>query len=152
FLYDSYLQPALVFSAVPLAFPGLFPGLFLTDNAISFFVMLGLIGLVGIVVNNSIMLLDFINHARKEGKGIADSAAQAVRIRFRPILTTSTTTIAGLFPLAISDPFWEGLSYSIIFGLISSSILVLLVFPAYYAVVEKVRLLVHAVAKKLLGR
>ena len=114
--------------------------------------MLGLIGLVGIVVNNSIMLLDFINHARKEGKGIADSAAQAVRIRFRPILTTSTTTIAGLFPLAISDPFWEGLSYSIIFGLISSSILVLLVFPAYYAVVEKVRLLVHAVAKKLLGR
>lgn len=139
FQYDSFSQPLLIFSAIPLSFPGLFPGLFFTGNALSFFAMLGLIGLVGIVVNNTIMLVDFINHAKLEGMGIRESVSKAVKLRFRPILTTSTTTIAGLLPLAISDPFWEELAFTIIFGLISSSILVLLVFPAYFAVVEKTR-------------
>ncbi|NCS32601.1 efflux RND transporter permease subunit [bacterium] len=59
--------------------------------------------------------------------------------RFRPIITTSLTTIAGLLPLAITDPFWEPLAFSIIFGLVSSMVLVLLFLPVYYALFEKAR-------------
>lgn len=140
--FNSLTQPLLILFAIPLSFPGLFPGLYLTDNSLGFFVMLGIIGLVGIVVNNSIMLIDFANQARREGKTISDAISAAVQIRFRPIVTTTTTTIAGLLPLAFTDPFWEPLALSIIFGLIASSILVLLFLPAFYAVLEKTRVFV----------
>ncbi|MCA9397313.1 efflux RND transporter permease subunit, partial [candidate division WWE3 bacterium] len=137
--FDSFTLPFLILLAVPLSFLGLFPGLYVTDNALSFFVMLGVTGLVGIVVNNSIMLIEIAKQSRDEGASISDAIVTGVRSRFRPIITTSTTTIAGLLPLALTDPFWEPLAFSIIFGLISSSILVLTVLPVYYAVVEKLR-------------
>ncbi len=137
--FNSFSQPMLVMFAIPLTFPGLFPGLFITNNPLSFFVMIGVIGLAGIVVNNTIVLMDFANQARKEGKGIRESISGAVRSRFRAIATTSSTTIVGLLPLALSEPFWESLAFSIIFGLISSVILVILAFPAYYSIIEKLR-------------
>lgn len=137
--FDSLLQPLLIFVAIPLSFPGLFPGLYLTNNAMSFFVVIGLTGLIGIVVNNTIMLVDFANQARSEGKTIKQAIVEAVKLRFRPLITTSLTSVAGLAPLALQDPFWESLAFTIIFGLISSTTLVIFVFPAYYAVVEKVR-------------
>jgi multidrug efflux pump subunit AcrB len=145
--YNSYLQPLLVFMAIPLSFPLLFPGLYLTNNALSFFSMLGIMGLVGIVVNNTIILVDFINQYKNETKDINTAIVNSVKIRLRPILTTSTTTLVGLIPLALADPFWEGLAFTIIFGLISSSTLVLLVFPAYYKVVESFRMRAHKVFK-----
>lgn len=129
--YNSYLIPLLVFLAIPLSFTGVFPGLALTDNPLSFFTMLGVIGLAGIVVNNTIMLLDFIRQESDE-KNLKAALASSIKLRFRPIVATTATTVAGLFPLALSDPFWESLSYTIIFGLIASSIIVLLAFPAYY--------------------
>ncbi|KXK27304.1 MAG: Multidrug resistance protein MexB [candidate division WS6 bacterium OLB20] len=101
--------------------------------------MIGLTGLMGIVVNNTIMLLDFANQERAEGKGIIDAAADAVKIRFRPLVTTSFTTVAGLLPLALTDPFWEPLAFTIIFGLVSSTLMVIIAFPAFYAAVETVR-------------
>lgn len=137
--FNSFSLPLLVLIAIPLSFPGLFPGLFYSQNALSFFVMLGVTGLVGIVVNNSIMLIDFATQTRSTGKSPSESIIEAVKIRFRPIITTSTTTIAGLTPLALSDPFWEPLAFSIIFGLLSSSLLVLVVLPAYYLLIESVR-------------
>ena len=137
--YNSFLLPFLVFLAIPLSFPLLFPGLFYTDNALSFFVAIGIIGMVGIVVNNTIMLVDFANQAKKNGLSPQEAIVNAVEIRTRPILTTSVTTIGGLLPLALTDPFWESLALSIIFGIVSSSILVLLIFPVFYVLVEKLR-------------
>jgi len=137
--YNSYLQPFLVFIAIPLTLPGLIPGLIITNNPFSFFVMLGVIGLTGIVVNNSIMIIDFANQMRAEGLSIGESISEAVARRFRPIITTSATTVAGLIPLAISDPFWEGLAFSIIFGLIASALLIIFVLPSYYVIFENIR-------------
>lgn len=137
--FNSFLQPLLIFLAIPLGFPGVFSGLYLTDNPMSFFVLVGMIGLIGIVVNNTIMLVDFANQARREGKGIRESIVQAVRIRFRPLITTSIVTITSLTPLALTDPFWESLALTIVFGLMSSTTLVLFAFPAFYAAAEKVR-------------
>ncbi len=141
FQFNSFTQPILILTAIPFAFPGLFPGLLLTNNPLSFFVMVGIIGLIGIVVNNTILLLDFANQSRKEGKSIRDAMSEAIGARFRPLLTTSMTTLFGILPLALSDPFWEPLAFSIIFGLLSSSILVILVFPAYYSCLEGIRLI-----------
>jgi multidrug efflux pump subunit AcrB len=143
--YNSFLQPFLIFLAIPFSFPLLFPGLFLTDNALSFFVMVGILSLVGITVNNSIMLVDFANreHAENPATRLRDNIAQALRIRFRPILATSATTVAGLLPLALSDPFWESLAFTIIFGLVSSTLMVLIFFPVYYWFVERLRSWAH---------
>jgi multidrug efflux pump subunit AcrB len=139
FQFESFLQPLLIFLAIPLSFPGLFPGLYLTDNSLGFFVMLGVIALAGIVVNNSIFLVDYANQNRKKGNDIKTSVAKAVQVRFRPIITTSATTIFALLPLTLANPFWESLGFTIIFGLAASSILVITVFPVYYGIVEKIR-------------
>jgi len=137
--FNSFSQPFLVLLAIPLSFPGLFTGLYLTQNPMSFFVVIGLTGLIGIVVNNTIMLMEYANSRRRAGLTVKESISQAVALRFRAILATSCTTIAGLLPLALTEPFWEPLAFTIIFGLISSVILVLFAFPAYYAVFEKAR-------------
>ncbi|MEX0621884.1 MAG: efflux RND transporter permease subunit [Candidatus Woykebacteria bacterium] len=139
FQFNSFSQPLLIFLAIPFTIPALFPGLYFTDNALSFFVMIGVIALSGIVVNNSIFLVDYANKERREGKGVAESIAQAVSIRFRPIIATSLTTIVALLPLTLANPFWESLGLTIIFGLASSSLLIILAFPAFYAVVEAAR-------------
>lgn len=137
--FNSFSQPFLILMAIPLSFPGLFPGLYITDNPFGFFTMIGIIGLSGIVVNNTIMLMDFANQQRNQGKSIRESIVHAVHTRFRPLVTTSVTTVVGLLPLSLSDPFWESLAFSIIFGLLSSTVMVILVFPAYYAIVEWMR-------------
>lgn len=139
FQFNSFLQPFLVLIAIPFSLPGVLIGLYLTNNPFSFFVVIGLTGLLGIVVNNTIMLLEYANQKRKEGKSISDSIAEAVSLRFRPIFVTTVTTIAGLLPLALNEPFWEPLSFTIIFGLISSLSLVLFAFPIFYVVFEKLR-------------
>jgi len=146
--FNSFLQPLLIFLAIPLGFPGVFTGLYLTDNPMSFFVLVGMIGLIGIVVNNTIMLVDFANQAKNEGKGTREAIVQAVKIRFRPLITTSIVTITSLTPLALTDPFWESLALTIVFGLMSSTTLVILAFPAFYGVVEKLRILGHKVLRK----
>jgi len=137
--FNSFSQPLLILIAIPFSFPGLFAGLLATNNPLSFFVVVGLTGLIGIVVNNTIMLLEYANTQRRAGKSIRDSIADAVTLRFRPILATTMTTVVGLLPLAISEPFWEPLAFTIIFGLLSSVVMVILVFPVYYALFEKLR-------------
>lgn len=137
--FRSLVQPLLVFLAIPFSFFGVFGGLLITDNQLSFFVMLGLIGLIGIAVNNSILLVDFANQERDLGADRKTAIATAVKKRFRPLVATSFTTVGGLLPLALSDPFWEGLAFTIIFGLLSSTFLVIVSFPYYYLAVEWMR-------------
>lgn len=137
--FNSFSQPLLILLAVPFGLIGVGAALLIAEHELSFFVMIGLIGLVGIVVNNAILLVDFANQARRDGKSIQQSIQSALEQRFRPIVTTTLTTIGALAPLALTDPFWEPLALTIIFGLIASSILVLLVFPYFYVVFETIR-------------
>ncbi|MCA9388218.1 efflux RND transporter permease subunit [Candidatus Berkelbacteria bacterium] len=146
--FDSFLSPFLILLAVPFGFSGVFPGLFATSNPLSFFVMIGAIALAGITVNNTIMILELTNQHRRAGLGIVDSVAEAIRTRFRPVVATSITTIIALLPLALADPFWESLSYTLIFGLIASTTLIIVSFPAYYGILEGLKVL----GKRLLRR
>lgn len=139
FQFRSSIQWLLVFLAIPFSFFGVFGGLLLTNNKISFFVMLGLLGLIGIAVNNTILLTDFANQERRDGADRKDAIETAMRRRFRPLVATSLTTVAGVLPLALSDPFWEALGFTIIFGLLSSTFLVLVSFPFYYLAFEWLR-------------
>jgi HAE1 family hydrophobic/amphiphilic exporter-1 len=147
--FRSLLQPLLIFMAIPFTFFGVFVGLYLTDNALSFFVQVGLIGLIGIAVNNTILLTEYANQEKRTGVGTIDAISNAVQKRFRPLITTTLTTVVALLPLALSDPFWEALAFTIIFGLISSTILVIFSFPYYYLIAEKLRMLTSRAFKKL---
>ncbi len=138
-LFNSFIQPLLIFIAIPFSLLGVFGGLKLTDNSLSFFVMLGLLGLIGIVVNNSILLTEYANQERRKGKDRRDAIANALQDRMRPLITTTLTTILALLPLALTDPFWQPLAYTIIFGMASSTTLIILAFPYYYLAFEWLR-------------
>ena len=97
--FRSVLQPLVVFSAIPLAVTGSFVALFITGWSFSFFAFVGLISLVGIVVNNSIILVDFANQQIRSGVEKLEAINIACQTRFTPILLTTTTTILGLAPL-----------------------------------------------------
>lgn len=148
FQFRSFLQPLLIFMAIPFTFFGVFAGLYFTDNALSFFVQVGLIGLIGIAVNNTILLTEYANQERRTGLGSIDAISNAVQKRFRPLITTTLTTVVALLPLALSDPFWEALAFTIIFGLISSTILVIFAFPYYYLAAEWLRMRVSKGTRK----
>jgi len=137
--FNSFLQPFLILSAIPLSLPGVFMGLFFTGNAFSFFATVGIIGLTGVVVNNTIILIDAANQYRNQGLQLPEAISEAVKLRFRPLVTTTLTTLVGMLPLALSDPFWEGLAFALVFGLISSTFFVLLLFPAFYMIIEHMR-------------
>ena len=134
--FRSWLQPLLILLAIPFSFLGVTVGLYYTNNSVSFFTIVGLIGLIGIAVNNTILLTDYANQERRRGKSVIEAVAVATEERFRPLIATSLTTVVALLPLAFSDPFWEALSYTIIFGLLSSTLLVVLAFPYYYLIAE----------------
>lgn len=137
--FRSLLQPLLIFMAIPFSLFGVFAGLYYTDNSLSFFVMVGLISLIGIAVNNTILLTDYANQERRAGKKPTAAISEATHKRFRPLITTSLTTFVALLPLALSDPFWEALSFTIVFGLLSSTFLVVVSFPYYYLAAEWLR-------------
>jgi multidrug efflux pump subunit AcrB len=138
--FRSLLQPLLIFMAIPFSLFGIALGLDLTNNAFSFFAMLGFFALLGLSVKNTILLTDFANQAHRDGFGAVDSAVAALRERFRPLFATSVTAVVSLIPLAITSPFWEGLMVVLIFGLLSSTFLVVAVFPYYYLGAEYLRL------------
>jgi HAE1 family hydrophobic/amphiphilic exporter-1 len=143
--FESFLHPFLVLFTIPLALVGVVGGLMLTGTTISVIVLIGTVMLVGIVVNNAIVLIDTINRLRRAGVEKVDAVRQAGRIRLRPILMTTITTILGLLPMALS--FGEGaelrapLAITVASGLALSTVLTLVVIPAAYVLVpSKVRL------------
>jgi multidrug efflux pump subunit AcrB len=137
--FRSLLQPLLIFMAIPFSLFGITLGLYLTDNAFSFFAMLGFFALIGLSIKNTILLTDYANQARATGLGAVDSAREALGERFRPLIATSLTAVFSLVPLAITSPFWEGLAVVLICGLLSSTFLVVTVFPYYYLGSEYLR-------------
>jgi multidrug efflux pump subunit AcrB len=130
--FRSLLQPLLIFLAIPFSLLGVTLGLYLTDNPFSFFAALGFFALIGLSIKNTILLTDYANQSRRNGMGAIDSAVAALSERFRPLVATSLTAMVSLIPLAVTSPFWQGLAVVLIFGLLSSTFLVLTVFPYYY--------------------
>jgi len=129
--FNSFTRVGIVLLTVPLAAAGIFPGLVLSNSPFGFQPLLGIIALVGIVVNNAIVLLDLIDQRLKIGVDIDTAVTEAVTRRTRPILLTTATTIAGLLPLALSSStLWPPMAWAIISGLLASTIQTLLVVPA----------------------
>ncbi len=138
--FRSLLQPLLIFMALPFSFFGIALGLYYTDNAFSFFSLLGFFALIGLSIKNTILLTDYANQARRAGMPAVDSAVIALSERFRPLVATSLTAVFSLIPLALTSPFWQSLAVTLIFGLLSSTFLVITVFPYYYLGAEYLRL------------
>jgi multidrug efflux pump subunit AcrB len=129
--YKSFMMPVIVMGAIPLTMIGVFPGHWLTDQAFTATSMIGVIALAGIVVRNSLLLIDFILEYRAEGKSLKDSVIEAGKVRFRPILLTALAIMFGSM-IMITDPVFGGLAVSLIFGTLSSTVLTLLVIPLLY--------------------
>jgi multidrug efflux pump subunit AcrB len=138
--FRSLAQPLLIFMAIPFSLFGITLGLYLTNNAFSFFSMLGFFALIGLSIKNTILLTDYANQLRRQGDTAVDAAVGALAERFRPLIATSTTAVVSLIPLLLSSPFWEGLVVVLMFGLLSSTFLVIVVFPYYYLGAEYIRL------------
>ncbi len=131
--FKSFSQPLIVFSALPLAIIGSIIALLLTGNTFSFTAFIGLISLVGIVVNNSIILVDYSNQLRREGKDLVTAIKEAAETRFTPIILTTATTIGGLLPLTLrGGTLWAPMGWTIIGGLLTSTVLTLIVVPVLY--------------------
>ncbi|MAO13363.1 MULTISPECIES: efflux RND transporter permease subunit [unclassified Marinobacter] len=129
--FNSFRRVGVILLTVPLATVGIFPGLVLSGSPFGFQSLLGVIALVGIVVNNAIVLLDVMDRELERGRAIRDAVRTAVERRTRPILLTTATTVAGLLPLAFSSStLWPPMAWAIISGLLASTVLTLLVIPS----------------------
>jgi multidrug efflux pump subunit AcrB len=129
---NSFRKSLLVLVVIPLAVAGVFINFTILGVSLSFAALIGVLGLFGIVVNNSIMLLEKINQNIKFGLPFVDAIVSACSSRVEAIFFTSLTTAMGLLPITISDPFWRGLGGAIIAGLTVSGIFILFLLPALY--------------------
>ena len=133
--YNSVVKPAVILFAVPMAMIGVLTGLFITGWAMGFMAMLGILALGGIVINNAIILVDFIETKVAEGADLRQAIASAGRQRMRPIVLTTLTTIGGLLPLSLfGGALWAPMTNGMIFGLLFSTVLTLIVVPTMYLV------------------
>jgi multidrug efflux pump subunit AcrB len=141
-LFKSFVMPLVVMLAVPFSFIGVVVGFYVMGESLGLMAIIGTIGLAGIVVNNSLILVDFINTGREAGLERLDATLRACRLRLRPIILTSTTTIFGLLPLALGlfgvSPFLTPVAVAIVWGLAFSTFLTLLLVPGIYCIVDDV--------------
>lgn len=134
--FGSYLQPLLIMVIIPFGFVGALFGHLVVGISFGFFSMFGLIALSGVVVNDSIVLLDFINTKRREGMGIRESIVESGKQRFRAVWLTSLTTMGGLLPMIFETSFQAQvlipMAVSLCFGILFSTVLVLIMMPILY--------------------
>jgi len=139
-LFGSFMQPLAIMLSLPLSFLGVALALLVTGGTLNVMSMIGIIMLMGLVTKNGILLIDFVNHARSEGKSRADAIREAGRIRLRPIIMTTAAMIFGMLPLALA--IGEGaeqrspMAHAVIGGLITSTLLTLFVVPAVYTLLD----------------
>lgn len=135
--FGSFTQPLIIMITLPFGLIGTMGGFFLAWIPFSFPAMIGLIALVGIVVNNAIVMVETMNNHRKDGLSVREAAARGAADRLRPIVGTTLTTVVGLTPLALSNPMWMPLCNAIIFGLIASTVISQLVAPCLYLLLTR---------------
>jgi HAE1 family hydrophobic/amphiphilic exporter-1 len=140
-LYDSFVYPFVVMFSIPLSVIGALLALALTNNALNIFTILGLIMLIGLVAKNAIILVDFTNQMKAEGKTTHEALILANHARLRPILMTTIAMVIGMMPIALASGAgaeWKnGLAWVIIGGLLSSLFLTLIVVPVMYQIFDR---------------
>jgi len=134
--FNSFQQPLVILMSVPLALIGIIIGLIITGNNLGVFAMMGIVSLVGIAVNDAIVLVDFANYQRSIGHDIKTAITEAVKVRFLPVFATSLTTMGGVLPLALYNDMFSQLGFAIVFGLFASTVLTLLIIPVMYFMME----------------
>lgn len=146
-LFSSYTQPLLVMLAIPYSLIGVIWGHYLLGFQITFLSLIGFVALTGVVVNNSLILIEFYNEKRKEGLNLRDALLQAGRDRLRPIVLTSITTFLGLMPLVYETSFQAKflipMAIAISYGLVSSTVLTLAVLPCFVVILDDLKRLAH---------
>jgi multidrug efflux pump subunit AcrB len=146
-LFESYLQPLAVMLAIPFGIIGIVWGHLLLGFDMTFLSLIGFVALAGVVVNNSLILVEFSNEMREKGTPLVDSLAKAGRLRLVPILLTTVTTLAGLSPLMLEQSFQARflipMAISLVFGLMSSTVLTLLALPAAMVVIDDIMRAMH---------
>jgi len=142
--FRSYIQPLVILTTVPFGFIGAMIGLLVTGNKFGIVTLFGVVALAGIVVNDSIVMISFINNARRAGRDRWESLIEAGKTRLRPVILTSVTTIGGLLPTVIgiggSSAVWRPLASTIAWGLVFSTLLTLLVIPCVISVLDDLKL------------
>ena len=149
----SFFMPVIIMCAIPLTIIGIAPGFYLLNLIAEqkidgysdpvFFTATGMIGMIalgGIVIRNSVVLIDFIENALAEGKELTKAILDSGAVRFRPIVLTAMTTMIGAWPITF-DPVFSGLAWALIFGLIASTMFTLVVVPAVYYLIKRKRYL-----------
>ena len=146
--FNSFSQPIIIMITIPFVTLGVMVGLIVSNNPLTFVTLIGLLTLVGIVVNDSLVLIDFINRYRKEHPNqLYLAIVRACHVRMRPIVLTSLTTIFGLAPMAFGlggkSIFWAPLATAIMWGLGFATLLILSMVPAYYAILQDIGYLIR---------
>jgi HAE1 family hydrophobic/amphiphilic exporter-1 len=139
--FESFKNPFVIMFAIPFAFSGSFLALYLTNTSLNLIAALGMVLLVGVVVKNGIVLVDFTNLMRDRGYKLYDAIALSGRSRLRPVLMTSATTILGMLPMALSSSegseIWSPMGISVIGGLVFSTVITLIIVPVMYAILSR---------------
>jgi multidrug efflux pump subunit AcrB len=131
--FKSYVVPLIIMAPIPLTVIGVMPGHALLGAQFTATSMIGMIALAGIIVRNSILLVDFINQAIAEGMALADAVVEACAVRAKPIVLTAVAAMSGGV-FILDDPIFNGLAISLIFGILVSTMLTLVVIPVLYFV------------------
>ncbi len=141
--FNSYIQPLIIISAVPFALIGVVMGLFISRTTFTIGSFMAIVGLAGVAVNDSLIIIEFINVRLKSGKPLRDAVIEGCAARMRPVLITTVTTILGLLPMAIGIPqksiSWSPMAVAFVAGLSSATLLALLIIPVEYELFEKIR-------------
>lgn len=139
--FESLIHPLTIMTCLPFATTGVFLALFITRQSLNIASFIGIIMLVGIVVTNAIVLIDFINHQRKSGLEIKEAVISAAKIRLRPILMTAICTFFALLPMALAlregEEEMQGLAIGVMGGLTTSTIFTLIIIPVVYIIFER---------------
>ena len=157
FLFESFILPLSIILTIPLASLGVYWGHFIAGLNIDFLGVVGLILLVGVVVNNGIVLIDYVTRLRKEGYARTEALLLAAERRFRPIMMTALTTIGGMIPLTLKGSSSIGIGYrsfglTLIGGLTTATLLTLLVVPIFYTFFDDAREAMARLVRGALGK
>ncbi|MCL2184183.1 MAG: efflux RND transporter permease subunit [Chitinispirillia bacterium] len=151
--FESFTQPLIVMMTVPLAFIGVVFGLSVMGHPLSVTAFIGIIVLIGVVLNNGIVMITFVNQLRDRGRSLKDALVEGAAVRLRPILITSITTIIAVLPMALSkgqgSEMLSPLGTVVAFGLATSTLLTLFVVPVFYSIIDGLAYGVTGVMKKV---